>query len=132
MNSKFAALMCGLVMSASAVTPAFAGDNEAAFGDVLNGVLMTPVKIVAFGADTVIGTPIAVVRKTAQDTKKCVNDFGWKTDNLMLKAVSPFVGIPSGVFTGGLEGVWMGWTNAWNNNSKPLSKDAISLGDMGD
>jgi hypothetical protein len=133
MNKKLASIMCGLVM-ASTIAPAFAADagSESSVPDVLRGLTMTPAKIAAFGISTVIGTPIAVVRMTAHDTKKCVNDFGWKSDNMMLKAVSPFVGIPAGVFTGGVEGTWMGWTNAWNNNKTPWGKDALSLGDMKD
>src|SRR5206468_342926 len=108
-----------------------AADDESSMGDVLRGLTMTPAKLTTFGADTVVGTPIAVVRKTVECTKKCVNDFGWKTSNPLLKAVSPIVGIPAGVFTGAVEGVWLGWADAWNNNKKPLSKEAVSLGEMG-
>jgi hypothetical protein len=130
MNKKIGSILCGLVMAASTFAPALADDGEMAVPDLMRGISMTPLKLVAFGACTVVGTPIAVVRKTAEDTKKCVNDFGWKSDNKMLKAVSPIVGVPAGIFTGSVEGVWMGWTNSWNNNKKPFSKDAISLGDM--
>lgn len=133
MNKKYASIMCGLILSAGTIAPAFAADGgETAVPDLLRGVSMTPVKLAAWGVSTVVGTPIAVLRYTAHDTKKCVNDFGWKSDNKMLKAVSPIVGIPAGVFTGGVEGTWKGWTNAWDNNKEPFGKEALSLGEIKD
>src|SRR5438128_11538206 len=100
MNNKFASIMCGVILSASVMAPAFAADGggEMPIPDLMRGITMTPMKIAAFGVCTVVGTPIAILRMTATDTKKCVNDFGWKSDNKMLKAVSPIVGIPAGVY----------------------------------
>ncbi|MBX9690482.1 MAG: hypothetical protein K2X27_27450 [Candidatus Obscuribacterales bacterium] len=114
-----------------AVCITLAGLLPAKADDSLKGVAMIPVRLLAFATGAVVGTPIAVVRKTASNTTEMSGELSGKSDNPLLRGGSALVILPFAVFKGGLEGLYMGTANSWKNSSeKPFSKDSFSLGDM--
>jgi hypothetical protein len=101
---------------------ALAGFIPAHAENSANGVLMIPVRLVAFATGAVIGTPIAVVRKVAENTTTMSGDATGKSDNVLLRGVAGIAILPFAVFKGGLEGAYCGTANSWKNSSeKPFS-----------
>lgn len=99
--------------------------------DSAKGVAMIPVRLVAFATGAVIGTPIAVVRKVAENATTMSGEATGHTDNILLRGVAGIVCMPFAVFKGGLEGGVMGTENSWKNSSeKPFSAESFSLGEM--
>ncbi len=108
-----------------------AGFLPARADDSAKGVAMIPVRLVAFAAGAVVGTPIAVVRKTAENTKKMSGEMSGDSDNALLRGSCALVTLPFAVFKGGLEGIYYGTANSWANSSeKPFSAESMSLGEM--
>ena len=108
----------------------FFGLTPAQADDSVKGALMIPVKAVAFVAGVGVGTPIAIVRKTASNDKSMAGQLSDK-DNVLLRGASSIVCLPFAVFKGGLEGSVAGVQNSWKNSSEhPFSTDSMSLGDM--
>jgi len=88
---------------------------------------------VAFASGWVIGTPIAVVRKTAQNTVDATKEASGNSDKKWKLAAASLVGLPVGIFTGSLEGTYWGFANSYkNSDEKPFGKDSFSLGEMKD
>lgn len=99
-------------------------------GDSVKGAMMIPVKAVAFVAGAAVGTPIAIVRKTASNDKAMAGQLSGK-DNPLVTGAAGLVCLPFAVFKGGLEGSVAGVQNSWKNSSeKPFSGESFSLGDM--
>lgn len=114
-----------------AVCIALAGFLPAKADDSAKGVMMIPVRLVAFATGAVIGTPIAIVRKVAENTTNMSGQASGKSDNPLLRGVAAVFIFPFAVFKGGLEGGYLGTANSWKNSSdKPFSADSFSLGDM--
>lgn len=114
-----------------AVSIAFSGFLPARADDSAKGVMMIPVRLVAFATGAVIGTPIAIVRKTAENTTDMSGDLSGKSDNVLLRGVCGLATLPFAVFKGGLEGAYYGTANSWANSSeKPFSAESFSLGEM--
>lgn len=112
---------------------ALAGLVPAKADDSVKGVMMIPVKLVAFTAGAVVGTPIAIVRKVAENTSTMSGDASGKSDNVAVRTVAGVAMLPFAIFKGGLEGGYLGTANSWKNSSeKPFSADSFSLGDMKD
>lgn len=126
MSRKLAPLLA-VCISLAGLLPARADDSA-------KGVAMIPVRLVAFAAGAVVGTPIAVVRKTCENTSKMSGQLaGDNGDNVLLRGASALVTLPFAVFKGGLEGLYLGTANSWTNSSeKPFSAESFSLGDMKD
>lgn len=125
MTKRYAALLCSLVLSN--VAPVWAAEAP----DVAKALVMTPVRLVAFGAGAVVGTPIAVLRKTYQNTMSTSETMTGKNDNKFLTAGACVLALPVGMFTGTLEGAYLGTKNSWMNSSEhPFGKDSFSLGEM--
>lgn len=124
--SRKLGLILATCISMVSVLPANA-DSDAA-----KGALMIPVKAVAFVAGVGVGTPIAIVRKSASNTKTMTGDISGKnSDNPILVGTSGLVVLPFALFKGGLEGMYYGVANSWKNSSEhPFSSDSFSLGDM--
>lgn len=114
-----------IALTITCVTPVFAEENP------VKQVFMFPVKIAAFGAGVVVGTPIAIVRTSAKNTKKSTKDLGGE-GNAVKTGLAAIVGLPLGVFTGTLEGSYYGISNATMHTDKPFCKEAFSLGELGD
>ncbi|MCA9803907.1 MAG: hypothetical protein KC777_18180 [Cyanobacteria bacterium HKST-UBA02] len=113
------------VLAAAAPAPAHADS-----GDFLSSAVKFPVALLSFTAGTVIGTPIAVLRKTASNTKETAEQVSG--DGGAVKTAAGYlVGLPVGIFKGTIEGLWLGPKNAAMNASEsPFSKDGFSLGDL--
>lgn len=97
---------------------------------MLSEVTKFPMTMTSFVAGTVLGTPIAVGRKVMNNTKEtCDNMAGDK--GMAMKAACGVVALPVGLFTGSLEGMYLGPKNAlYNSGESPFSKDCFSLGDL--
>lgn len=120
-----AAFAMALVGSCLTALPARADDGG------LHGIMMIPVRLVAFGAGAVVGTPIAIVRKIAENDKDMANSAAGDDANPLLKGGAMLVTLPFAVFKGGLEGAYWGVSNSWTNSSeKPFSGESFSLGEM--
>jgi hypothetical protein len=119
--------MLAVCIALAGFLPAKADDSSA------KGVAMIPVRLVAFATGAVIGTPIAVVRKVAENTVTMSGQATGKTDNVLLRGVAGVVVLPFALFKGGIEGGYLGTANSWENSSeKPFSAESFSLGEMKD
>jgi len=131
MSKTATAILCGLALSVSSTLPVLALTIGAP--DVLRGVVVTPVRLAWFSAGTVIGTPIAMVRKTVDNTVDTHKSLSEKSEHKVLKAGACLVALPVGVFTGTLEGLYLGVENSWkNSNEPPFKKEMFSLGELKD
>ena len=129
MTKRIAALLGVLALSAASFAPAQAVEAP----DVAKSLVLTPVRLVAFGVGAVVGTPIAILRKSYQDTSSTAEQISGKSDNKFKTAGAYLFAWPVGVFTGTLEGTYLGTKNSWMNSSEhPFSKDSFSLGEMKD
>lgn len=127
MRKQFAAFLSALAVTTTLATPAFAEDGG------VNGVMMIPVRLLAFGVGAVVGTPIAIVRKTTQNTCEMSESLSGKSENPLVRGAAGLAILPFAVFKGGLEGAYYGTANSWKNSSEnPFGKDSFSLGEMGD
>lgn len=126
MRKQLAAILSAMAFTTVLATPARAdGDGG------LHGVMMLPVRVVAFGVGAVVGTPIAIVRKTAENTHEMATEASGKSDNPLMVGACGLATLPFAVFKGGLEGTYYGTANSWKNSSeKPFSLDSFSLGEM--
>lgn len=126
MTRRFAALICGTAISAMSAAPALAAEAP----DVAKALFLAPLRLVAFSAGAVVGTPIAVLRKSYTNTHET---FSSKSDNKVMAAGACLVALPVGVFTGTVEGIYLGTKNSWMNSTEhPFGKDSFSLGEMKD
>lgn len=129
MTKTALAVLSSLAVGALGCAPVHAVEGM----EVGQDVMKTTARLTIFTAGAVLGIPIAVVRKTAQNTVDTSKEMAGKSENKAAKAGLGLVGVPVGVFTGGLEGVWLGTTNSWTSSKdKPFSKDLVSLGEMKD
>jgi hypothetical protein len=95
---------------------------------------MFPVKALAVGAGLVVGTPVAVVRQTAERSMGITGDFADKIggkDSLPPVLFASVLGVPFGLLVGSAEGVYFGGKNAIQHGvEKPFSKESFSLGEL--
>lgn len=127
MKKFVAASLSVFALSTASVVPAFAGDDSPVMK-----AFMLPVKVVAFGTTAVVGTPVAVVRMTAKNSCESTKSIAGDKGNPLMTGMAALAGVPFGIFTGTLEGGYYGMKNAAMNTDKPFSKDAFSMGDLGD
>lgn len=114
--------LCALSLSCA---PAFAGDDPA------SNTVLIPVRVLAFGVGTVIGTPISIIKHSISNTGKHTEAYADKIggkDN----AVSVFFAAPVGLVTGtavGLgQGAFDGPKNSVDNCAEhPFSAASMSL-----
>jgi hypothetical protein len=116
-------LVSALTIVASGAAPALAADKDVS----PVGVAMWPVKLVAMGAGAVVGTPIAVTRYVAKESVASTKKIAGDKSNPVFAVACGVVGVPIGVFVGGVEGLYHGPANAY---SHPFNKDAFSLGEI--
>ncbi|MBZ0187585.1 MAG: hypothetical protein K8F91_15160 [Candidatus Obscuribacterales bacterium] len=118
------------VASVTLLTTVMPTPAHADAGEFLGKVAKVPIALLSFTAGTVIGTPIAVLRKTASNTKETADDVGGDGGPAK-SAFGYMVGLPVGIFKGTLEGLYLGPKNAAMNASEsPFNKDSFSLGDL--
>src|SRR5271170_133026 len=107
---------------ASDAKPAPAG--KAADGNVAK-------RMAAFLTGVVVGTPIAVVRKTIQCTVSDTKELVGENRNPFFLVPAGMLAFPWGLFSGGVEGLYDGVADSWVNSAdKPFSKESFSLGEM--
>lgn len=130
MNKFMAGILCSLVVTITA-TPVLAADETVSFGNVIDGVAFTTVKLVKFTACSAVGVPFAMVRKSLHATGKTAESVTGKTDNGLAVVAAEAALLPLGVFYGSLEGIGYGVGNSWENaaHDKPFTKNNFSLGD---
>ncbi len=87
-----------------------------------------PYRVAAFASGFLVGTPVAVVRKTVKETAAGNRDIIEDHHNIFLVAPATVVSLPFGAVAGTFEGVYHSTINSWSK--KPFSKDAFSLGPM--
>ena len=125
MSRKLATLV--LLTAATALT----GVLPAQADDSVKGAAMIPVRLAAFATGAAVGTPIAILRKTCENTTTMSGDISDKSTNPALRITSALVILPFACFKGGLEGAYYGVANSWSNSSeKPFSAESFSLGEM--
>ncbi len=124
---KQLALLGALAVVGGVAMPANAADK----GEMLTTVAMVPVKTVALVTGAVFGTPVAVVRKVTEESIDATKTVAHSDSPFMLGAAS-VIGVPIGVFKGGIEGLWLGSYNSYSNNDKPFCLESFSMGDMGE
>ncbi len=116
-----------LLVSGVLQAPSYADSSE-----VGKEILMFPVTMSSMAVGTVLGTPIAITRKSFDDTKETCNQVGGD-HGPFVKGLGLLVALPVGVFTGTLKGLYFGPKNAlYNSGEHPFSKDCFSLGEIGE
>ena len=115
--------------SATSGTDAQAGTSAGAKDK--HGLDFRPQRLAAFVAGVMVGTPVAIVRKsiicTVSDTKELVGE----SRNPIFLVPAGMLAAPWGLFSGGAEGIYAGIADSWVNSSEnPFSKESFSLGKM--
>lgn len=122
MKVRFSALASALAIVASTAAPALAEG-----GNPVIGVAMWPVKAVAMTTRAVVGTPIAITRYVAKESVASTKNIAGDKGNPVVLAGAGLLGVPIGLFVGGIEGMYYGPANAY---SKTDRKEAFSLGEI--
>ena len=123
---KFATSLLSALMLTMTIQPAFSADA----GEIGKQALKLPLTMASFAVGTVVGTPIAVVRKVAGDTMDTHQQIAGDKGAAMC-AVGCLFCLPVGLFTGSLEGLWLGPKNAlYHSGETPFGKECFSLGDL--
>lgn len=131
MKKKTAIALCSLAVMAGFTAPAKAADSDS-ICDKFGCVAMAPFKAAALLPGIVIGTPIAVTRKVAEESMDATKKVAHDSSNPAFLLAAGIVGLPIGMFVGGVEGLYYGPANAFTNHDKPFSKEAFSLGEIGE
>jgi len=128
-KSTFSALFL-LALGLGSALPASADESK----EMLKNVGMFPVRTLALGAGLLVGTPIAISRRTADRCSEYTGNFADKIggkDHLPPVLFASVLGVPFGVIAGTSEGVYLGGKNAIANCvEKPFSKESFSLGEL--
>lgn len=102
--------------------------------EMVKNSAMFPVKALAVGAGLVVGTPVAVVRQTAERSIGITGDFADKIggkDSLPPVLFASVLAVPFGLLVGSAEGIYFGGKNAIQHGvEKPFSKESFSLGEL--
>ena len=92
------------------------------------GLRNLPMKLVAVTCGTIVGTPVAMFRRSCSETVAATKDLTGETSNPILLGLAGTFGLPAGVLSGTLQGPFYAMYNSWTN--EPFGKDSFSLGDM--
>jgi hypothetical protein len=116
------AMSCGLIQPATA-----ANVNQ-----LLEGTVLLPARTLGLATGIVVGSPIAVLRKSTENINAITNKITPDNHNVIPKVIAAgLVGIPFGIAAGAPEGVYLGSKNALVNCiNKPFSVDSYSLGEL--
>lgn len=92
-------------------------------------------RLASFATGVVVGTPIAVVRRTGIEIVQGEHDLIGEADRWYKKValVMPgFLAVPYGAISGGIGGSVYAVKNAWvGSGDEPFGKESFSLGDIG-
>lgn len=102
-------------------------------GEMAKQALLLPVRFAAMGSGMVVGTPVAITRRTSnrciEFTKTFADNIGGH-EHLVPMAMASVMGVPFGMIVGTGEGVYHGGRNAISHGwEKPFSLDSFSLGE---
>lgn len=105
-------------------------DSESPF----EKAVLLPARTVGFASALALGTPVAVVRASAEKSRDVIEGLLQSSDTessgVLPAVVAGIVGLPVGILVGAPEGLYHGCKNAINNcGDHPFSKEAYSLGD---
>ena len=121
------------LLAALAIATAVQSPARADAGEALAKAAKVPIAITAFSFGTVFGTPIAVSRKSFQNTAETTNNiFGDDANPVIKGGGGLLLGLPIGLFTGTLEGMYLGVKNAalGASGDTPFGSETFSLGDL--
>lgn len=117
-------------LTTGSLLPACADEPSA----MLKNTAMLPVRTLGLGAGLVLGTPVAVVRQTAERSIGFTGTFADKIggkDSLPPVLFASVLGVPFGVLCGSSEGLYFGGKNAIVHGTQhPFSKESFSLGEL--
>lgn len=124
---KFSLLALAALSLASA--PAFA-ESE---GSMAKQAVMLPVRMTAIAGSVVVGTPVAIVRRSGVRcvgfTESFADNIGGK-EHIVPMGMASLMGVPFGLLVGAGEGVYAGPKNAVSHGwEKPFSLDSFSMGE---
>jgi hypothetical protein len=126
------ALAAGILLSMSTFAPALADDDKTM--NMLKGTAMFPLRVVSVSAALVVGTPVAIARRTGvrirDYTAAAADNIGGK-DHFPPNFFASFFSVPAGTLVGVSEGCYYGPKNAIVHGvDKPFSLDSFSLADL--
>lgn len=116
-----------LVTLSLASAPAFAADDPA------TNTVLIPVRLLSFGVGTVIGTPVAIVKRAATNINKhdkaMAGKFGGE-DNTVSRIFMAPIAVVTGAAMGAGQGLYDGPKNSVDNCVEhPFSTASMSLSD---
>lgn len=95
------------------------------------GSAAVPARFASFVVGSVVGTPVAMVRKSKQEIVTATRDLVGDTNNKFLLGAGGFLGVPAGLISGFFEGPVYGVMDAWKGSAdEPFSAETFSMGDM--
>ena len=126
MKRSLVSLVFAMAILVSVQAPANAAS------EMLTKIVKVPVVVTAFGLGAVIGTPIAVMRKSFTNARETTNNLVGDDANPLLKGAGALVGVPVGMVKGTFQGVILGTKNAYSGSGsdEPFGTDTFSLGDL--
>ncbi len=131
------ATVFAVAIALSQLLPAMADDPQAKpsgdSGSMLKNAAMLPVKALGIGSGLVVGTPVAIIRRTTVRIREYTGEFADKIGgrkDFPPNFFASFLSVPCGVVVGTGEGLEYGLKNAVEHgNEKPFGLDSFSLGD---
>jgi len=129
MNKLQSALFTTILLAGSACMPVFADESN----NALQEAASLPIRTLSLSSGLTVGTPIAIARKvpTACKTSTASLVPDDQKDFVPSWILAGTVGIPVGVVKGTIEGVQIGFKNAFNSfTNDPLSAESFSLGNL--
>lgn len=125
-KSMFAALTLALL--ASSVAPSFATDDDS-LDKFINGTMMIT-RVGGLGTGIVVGTPVAVTRRTVTSYKSFTNDLADKVGGHEFGpsvAVVSLVTAPAAIVWGATTGLFYGSRNAVAHFNEPFTPHSFSV-----
>ncbi len=90
-----------------------------------------PTNVPALVVGWVVGTPVALTRMSKREIITATRELVGDTDNPLILGAAGILGVPAGLMSGGIYGLWAGAADSWvNADDNPYSRDAFSLGEM--
>ena len=135
MTRALRALLFSLTLSIASVLPIMAEDAAPKASDNGGGGSAGAVsfgkRLLAFTVCFVVGTPIAIVRKTGDETVSGIKDLIGESRNPLLLVPSGILSSVPAMISGLFQGPVYAAKNSWTHSSdQPFGKDSFSLGEM--
>lgn len=135
MKKTNALIAAALMVAFGTAMPAHADDKGSSsdVGTMAKTVAWFPVQVLGVTSAWVVGTPIAMTRRTCVRVHDFTSEGADKIgghDHFPPVLFASVFGVPAGTLVGCSEGVYMGGKNAINHGVEhPFSLDSFSLGD---